>query len=284
MSKYPYNCESTECIRGQKFNREHMLPILIAIGSVGAVILIVSMGLIIFGSWSKNAYFNPPATIPRNERMFSSPSYNRRRQGNMEWKSMRKTLVLHATLYFGAFFVTWIFTIFKQATPSVTVDFLYTFFFPLQGFFNAMIFISHKVHNIKRMKPTIKIRQVLNILFLCPYEIKEIQITGMGIVGTRAGNGEEGDDCSEERLGSESHLRIDISSSHEDASREVRVSDPSITDEVLHLFDLEFNCSSNYKTNYSEEDQKEEKGSRGGLSMHDASTVKASSRWQSEYL
>ena len=269
-----------------------MLPIFITIATLGVVILSLCMGLILFGSWKgeeKNTFFNPPTTISRmerHERMSSLPSYSRRKEGQMEWKSMRKALVLQASLYFCAFLLTWIFTILKVTVkPSATVvDFLYCFFFPLQGFFNAIIFICHKVHNIKRMKPSITVCEVLSVVFIRPHEIRDVQFVGLGIVG-RIGSGGGGQEHGEE-LGSDSHAPMNMSS-HEDASREVRMSDPSLfSDEVSFMFDLDLNCKSNKNrktTNHNEGHQEEKDSSKDDLSMHDASTVKASSRWQSTF-
>ena len=87
---------------------------------------------------------------------------------NPTWNAMRPLLIRQACMYLAAFLLTWIFVVLDLRTHNHTIDLLLCIFVPLQGFFNALIFITHIVSNIKRNNTSLSICQALNIIFLHP--------------------------------------------------------------------------------------------------------------------
>ncbi len=65
-----------------------------------------------------------------------------------------KKIAIQACMYIAAFLLTWVFTILAFCIRrSIVVAVLKMIFQPLQGFFNALIFVYHKVDNIKEAYP-----------------------------------------------------------------------------------------------------------------------------------
>lgn len=81
------------------------------------------------------------------------------------WPALRKILVQQAFMYVGAFALTWCFAILGLFIRRRMIDRLYLIMYPLQGFFNAAIFIYHKVHNMRSANPSIRLCDVIGRLF-----------------------------------------------------------------------------------------------------------------------
>jgi hypothetical protein len=68
----------------------------------------------------------------------------------------RKKIAIQACMYIAAFLLTWVFTVLAFCFRSSNViAALKMIFQPLQGFFNAIIFVYHKVDNVKQLFPNI---------------------------------------------------------------------------------------------------------------------------------
>lgn len=259
---------------GDKYNKQVFTVLLVSTIFLGAAIIIVCMVIIIFGfgSWKKNAYFFPEQACPpqqprgatnHDELVTSKPSpvvgqsgplqgrssvnnmqkmqhIKRIQKGQNDWKAMRKTLVTQALMYIAAFVLTWFFPIIRMLLNSIGqkrtrfVDIMHLVLFPLQGFFNALIFVSHKVHNIKRLDTSISCCKALIIIFIHPKDLPEVAISGISLVqqqqeGERISSGSREDKSQAESI---NYGEIDAA---------------SIAAEVSLMFDLSVLGSSSQK-------------------------------------
>ena len=82
-----------------------------------------------------------------------------------------------AGMYVGAFIITWVFTIMSFGMEdNWSVQILKCIFQPLQGFFNFLIFMYHKIHNVRRCNKDFGFGRALKFVFQSPSEVPEIRI------------------------------------------------------------------------------------------------------------
>jgi len=84
-----------------------------------------------------------------------------------------KVVIIQASAYIGVFLLTLLFPLLRSATSSigerndsfkVLIGRLSIVFMPLQGFFNALIFISHKIYNYRRVHEDVSRWEILWML------------------------------------------------------------------------------------------------------------------------
>jgi len=100
--------------------------------------------------------------------------------------NMTKTITIQALMYLGAFVFTWIFSVLGQLgdvfLQNYWIQALKLVFQPLQGFFNMLIFIHHKVYNLRRTNKDLSVSEALLIIFAAPSMISEVRISQLIIV------------------------------------------------------------------------------------------------------
>ena len=279
VATYPDNCsflEDNECIRGSISPGLHNLMRngFFLTCSFGALTIIACMCTILFGPW-KNAVYFPAPNVRGHVRDCMTHLDS--------WRSMNKVLTRQALMYIGAFIFTYIFAVIGLLVRNDIIDALYCIFFPLQGFFNCLIFISHKIQNIKRSDSSIDTFEALMIVLIHPSKLPEIRISGISLVKAR------------NMAGSNEVSRSSCIQSAEDASRDVHRSCYSIPEEMSNIFDISYSSRQESQNNelslekeYDNDIQNSEKDSLSdivdndsSLPMHsDDSTVKATSRWR----
>ncbi len=197
---YPRDCGKTnDCIRGNAdvYSAPYLKLIYILIISFGCIIITTCMAIIVFGNWKNNEYFYPPTQQQQSQSQgptrtgtsnnsnineVTSTTSTTSHPQNTDWTSMRKVLMSQAFMYIGAFVLTWIFGVLRQISLSIYTDILFCMFFPLQGFFNCSIFLYHKVHNIKRLQPSITVTEALHVVLMQPGYIPDAHLSGISIV------------------------------------------------------------------------------------------------------
>lgn len=100
-------------------------------------------------------------------------------------KDVRKALIRQACMYISACVITWIFPSLRFFTLFQSVDVLSIMsliFWPLQGFFIALIFIYQKVYNIQKCCSSVTFFQALQLIFLAPDEVPELRLSGLSRV------------------------------------------------------------------------------------------------------
>ena len=169
---YPYECifnEDIECQRGDPYDN-FIVEIVVAALSLLAMILVAGfMIAIILWAFSKRRM------------LFRDASEFRERDNR---KSLRVVITKQSLMYLFAFLLSWIWIpITNFIRDSNALQVLSLLFFPLQGFSNAIIFIYHKVYNIKmQVGQEMSSKKALYILFATPDDVNEIELRGISKV------------------------------------------------------------------------------------------------------
>lgn len=138
-----------------------------------------------------------------------------------------KVVTTQALMYVAAFILTWLFPVLTfRLSDSSVIPVLKMIFNPLQGFFNALIFVSHKVHNVIQSSPHLSICEAFQIVLVRPRNVPEIVISKIELVDMeciykrlRHADHHENDLSFVENVENESH---EVSSITEDNPRVVR--------------------------------------------------------------
>ena len=182
---YPYDCflnEEIECIRGSVGAMHIAIAAVMGIMLVSLLSVITCMAIIIVGACRNNVNVE---TINNNNNSRYHHHRSNRNQHNRRTKPplftteiLNNLLVKQAILYMSAFLLTWIFPIINNAMQKHIVFSVLAFiFWPLQGFFNALIFIYNKVYNIKRHDESVTTCEALEYIFIKPGEMPEIYLS-----------------------------------------------------------------------------------------------------------
>jgi len=135
-----------------------------------------------------------------------------------EMKILRQSILLQALMYLGAFILTWwwVFAalILRALGRPVPYSFqiLTAIFLPLQGFFNALIFISHKVQFLRKYRNELTSFAALKLVLLSPWVVPEVLFSGIELVVVHGPQNIDNEDIAEDAQPSFS-LPSDLSSS-----------------------------------------------------------------------
>ena len=168
VGPYPWWCNMSDdyqCIRGNistQFFNQIVAANLIGI-STAMVIVLVSMVIIVI------SVFKAELALKRNTIS----------EDSAQTMQLKNTAVVlrQSVMYILAFWATWIWTVIYllgAASSTGSTAPLNLIFKPLQGFFNALIFIYHKVHNLRRSDPNLGFCHALRITFQSPSDVPEI--------------------------------------------------------------------------------------------------------------
>ncbi len=132
--------------------------------------------------------------------------------------SMKNTKVVlwQAVAYTSAFVITIFFTTMRVVVDTVASKGLYLFFMPLQGFFNFIIFVSHKVYNHRRCNREMSMCAAIVLVFREPYNVQDpFVFTGLSIVARNGYLDEmnqtgKGDDQAQDDCLTQYHQRVDV--------------------------------------------------------------------------
>jgi len=206
IGAYPFNCnerDDMECIRGGGSNgivQFRILFFFIMTTALGT--LATSMLLIIL------TFYQSERSLKRTRSMMqehvtedgaptetptdgphSNTNINKQEEeaGHQESQhNMTKTITIQALMYLGAFVFTWIFSVLihlgDDFMENRCIQVLKLVFQPLQGFFNMLIFIHHKVFNLRRTIKDLSVSEALLIIFAAPSMMPEVRISQLKIV------------------------------------------------------------------------------------------------------
>jgi hypothetical protein len=199
VGQYPEQCtlKGIECIGGDISTETFLIwwwATIIGIGT-GFFLVFVSLVLVIM------LIFKSERAIKKNARekvedepldhisINSTPSIDRHLE---EGYGRTRRALRVSLLYIGAFFLTWIWTILTMALGGkiiygykvfdIVVDTGKLVFNPLQGFFNALIFIYDKVCMVKSSNQILTFTEALKIVLFFPEEVPEVVLTSIDIV------------------------------------------------------------------------------------------------------
>ena len=107
----------------------------------------------------------------------------------------RSSLVNQALMYIGIFLCIRLVRIICIFSPSPWVQGYRVLSTSLQGFFNSIIFLYHKVHNLRKLQPELSIKQALYRIVVDPFPTTELELTGLSVVSNdEKNNGFEADE------------------------------------------------------------------------------------------
>ena len=205
LSYYPYRCEVYEdidCIHGNlsgvPFTHKSMF---LALGSSFGI-LIISMFIIIYKFYrvdkSRRVREKKASCAMRNESSVEitgeeevagnrdSPVPASADASARKCYSLTKLATLQALMYISAYILTYIFTTLTivETSPNnfpfaemKVIQVLKVIFQPFQGFFNMMIFVYHKMHQLRRADEDLRWWGALKILLVKPSRVPEIVIS-----------------------------------------------------------------------------------------------------------
>jgi hypothetical protein len=165
-SPYPYDCktnEDVECIRGNinsPFAFDIVWGLAIGIG-LNFLFVIVSFSIVIA------RVIHMDRSVERYSKTSCSENMRKKLDSVRANNRVTKVVVVQVSAYILAFVVTLMFPFFNFVTdesPLVTQA-LTLVFLPLQGFFNLLIFMGHKVYNYRRVNPGVSRCEALRTFF-----------------------------------------------------------------------------------------------------------------------
>jgi hypothetical protein len=136
------------------------------------------------------------------ERYSKTCSENMRKKLNNVRANNRvtKVVVVQASAYIFAFVITNLFPFFNFVTdePPLVTQALTLVFLPLQGFFNLLIFMGHKVYNYRRVSPGVSRCEALRTFFFSANVEEPMYISQLSRVEKRESNNDDGQDDEED--------------------------------------------------------------------------------------
>jgi hypothetical protein len=177
VGNYPHYCNDKDipCIRGSisSFQQDYFSKIVFGFVGITLLILFASMILIIHASYEYGRKMRVRMTLSSSSSM---PASSRLRN------SMAKDITVQALMYVFAFVLTWTFSIVTFFKDTTGIAIAKQIFQPLQGFFNALIFLYHKVYDLKRVEPDLSAYECLGRIIRSPYKQHQLYISNLTLV------------------------------------------------------------------------------------------------------
>ncbi len=176
------------CIRGGKDTSSHhdILSLFVYIFIGGTfIVLVASLVFVVM------AVFDAELRIRRTRRSRrTAPRLRRGRVREIEHFKRTRAVLIQALMYIGAFLLTWSWSIISNTGASNNfIAFFKTFFLPLQGFLNAMIFMYQKVHTLRRTNIILTTYEAFKQVIISPSTVPQVIVSGIEIatedIGTR---------------------------------------------------------------------------------------------------
>jgi hypothetical protein len=185
---YPDECTifyDLECIRGNAKIKKVLIYLMSVIVLLVFVFIIVSLVLVVF-------------KVIQTDRVISQISKLYRNRGRPEMEAVlkrhrnTKVVIIQAFSYITAFLVGVLPPVLlsigaiengreQRDRVSDSYEKLFLILLPLQGFFNFIIFVSHKIYNYRRVHRDVSICQVLKLLF-CSSAHEPVFISRISVV------------------------------------------------------------------------------------------------------
>ena len=201
---YPRDCEiddGVECIRGDPDSNvfERIKNAFLFTNISLFLVIVVSMILIILTVHRAEKSKRKPHRAARSSNGHECPSSEREglhdakaispsMSNEVERTELMGTILRQALMYISAYFFTWIFTTISFVKQEVwAIQILKCVFQPLQGFFNALIFIYHKVHNVLQGNDDMTFYEALLYLYYYTSSVPEMFFSSLDVVEENAG-------------------------------------------------------------------------------------------------
>jgi hypothetical protein len=196
VTPYPDECgnNSYECIRGRRETMNNLMKVMSSFIYSALTIIIVSMTMVLWKVFQTNRLLTELSEI------YNRRGIHDRRRVHLQQRNERhrtsKVIFVQVSLYLLASLlglvppmlrVTRVVSSNEQNTSAqlkalANIDRVILVFLPLQGFFNFVIFVSHKIYNYRRVHRNVSICNVLGLLFQGSGNDPTIMISRISIV------------------------------------------------------------------------------------------------------
>jgi len=166
--QYPHQCfRSGDCIRGSTWAAtNHVFPLaFLSMISFDVVLVVASMVIVVFAAIRKERRLNELL------KSYLLDNSNSTRTTMLLDDTLAQNgpmaIIVQALLYTSTFMLALIFPILRlTGTKGLTIDLLRMTFSPLQGFFNILIFVGHKIYSHRRFNHEVGRMEVVKQLLL----------------------------------------------------------------------------------------------------------------------
>ena len=212
IASYPFHCNDPsypelECIRGVGGAKRARIAVFSILGS-SFLVLLATMSTIIgivsrpykdsIRTVSKKSHNSTTfsegseavravSEKQRNPSMLSEESETPHPSSTNALHALTKEVIIQASLYIGAFLLTWVWLIISYVRlpgrnsyigDNEVAQVMKAIFQPLQGFYNLMIFLYHKIYNLQKTTQA-DFLEALKIIFTSPKEVPQERITNL---------------------------------------------------------------------------------------------------------
>ena len=153
--------------------------------------VIICFILIIWRVFSTEKILSTLTPVGRNGRIIVRRSQMRHQSQVQSSHENTKVVLVQAAAYMSSFLLTLLFPFLRSVLPqaSLLIIRLQIVITPLQGFFNAIIFISHKIYNYRRVHIEVSICDVLLKLLLERSMNEPVLLSRISRIEINAGSG-----------------------------------------------------------------------------------------------
>jgi len=184
IAPYPLHCnepryEDEQCIRGEG-NTDIFMYLLLALTFLAVTTLLISMALIIHFFWGIERA-KKRREVRSTGDLSADPEHF---QTDEEASHYELTILLtkQALMYFGAFLLTWSWMFLKfTLDDNHLFQIMFAIFHPLQGFYNLVIFVYHKMWSLQR-KSDIGAFEAFILTFRSPDDVPLERVSNMSHV------------------------------------------------------------------------------------------------------
>jgi hypothetical protein len=171
---YPLNCtkaDNPECRGGG--GRGAFAPLFYCTITLGFFTLMLTMALIV------HSFYENARSLRKALQNKPSQEVDAKYEALIRAQETSSIVGRQALMYIAAFFITWIFGFAEfvwEATGNDVTELLSALtmiFQPLQGFFNLIIFVHHKVQTLRRADDDLTVAEALEIVFLFPSRMED---------------------------------------------------------------------------------------------------------------
>jgi hypothetical protein len=167
---YPLNCtkaDNPECRGGG--GRGAFAPLFYCTITLGFFTLMITMVLIV------HSFYRNARSLRKALQNKPSQEVDAKYEALIRAQETSSIVGRQALMYIAAFLLTWIFGFAEFAGNDYTelLSVLKMIFQPLQGFFNLIIFVYHKVQTLRRADDDLTVAEALEIVFLFPSRMED---------------------------------------------------------------------------------------------------------------
>jgi hypothetical protein len=200
ISPYPESCDEekwydwNECTWRDGVIDDYFASVVLAIVMLlfHFILIVAGMSIILWTVSRNRQEINALRDICSNHghgKDLDDDSDERERIGTKNAADMRdlkrtRVVIFQALMYIAAFFLTWVFNFFSEVfnIANYSLDACNSFFFPLQGLWNLLIFLYDKTYLIQQSRKGVSIYQAVKEILSSPSDAPEFVVSNISHV------------------------------------------------------------------------------------------------------